>query len=414
MTIDPAILTALLPWADKILLLTVITFLFALARGQSAPTFPLAPPAATPPVTPPAVPPVVAPPVVAPPVVEPPVQPPVVVPPVVPPVVPTTPPIIVAPGIPRFTNITTTSFAGAKDTQKSKESGYTGKIIDSSKPGAALPYHFPGTPPVIRVFCRGKTVDCPIVDIGPWNTHDPYWDHPGARPQAETGKDTSGRVTNRAGLDITPGAWAALGKTGDLDLITDVTSWDFITVLDKGGGVPATPPTIPPAPASGGTVLQSNVWPTQADCPSFYGSPSVVASSLVKVTCPWTFTVEGTHSNQITTHKKCAASLERVLNYIWEQCGKDPAKIHEFGYDIFDGSYNPRNIAGTNTPSVHSYAAAMDWNAAANPQHAPLSQTKFKADSLIVFAFKAESWVWGGDWSPASIDVMHFQAARVR
>jgi hypothetical protein len=132
------------------------------------------------------------------------------------------------------------------------------------------------------------------------------------------------------------------------------------------------------------------------------------------VTCPWTFTVEGTHSNKITIHKKCAASLERVLNYIWEQCGKDPAKIHEFGYDVFDGSYNPRNIAGTNTPSVHSYAAAMDWNAAANPQHAPLSQTKFKEDSLIVFAFKTEGWIWGGDWSPASIDAMHFQAARVR
>jgi len=102
------------------------------------------------------------------------------------------------------------------------------------------------------------------------------------------------------------------------------------------------------------------------------------------------------------------------LNFIWENVGKSQDKIHEFGYDVYDGSYAVRSIRGGASPSMHSYGVAMDWNAAANPQHAPLSETKFKPDSLIVKAFKDEGWTWGGDWSPGSIDAMHFQAARVR
>lgn len=317
-----------------------------------------------------------------------------------------------APGIPRFTNIVATSFAGANDSAFSKRSAYTGKTIDSTAPGAALPYHFPGTPPTIRVFCRGKTVDCPIVDVGPWNTHDPYWDT-GARPQAESGTDTTGRHTNRAGLDLTPGAWAALGKTGNLDAVTDTVSWDFVSVLDKGNVPPVVPPPVGPGPIAGGTVLQHNSWPKQSEAMSFFGNPASAgweAANLVKVTCPWKFTTGG---QTILIHRKLADSLNRVLNYIWEQCGKSQAQIHAFGYDVFDGSYNYRPIAGTSTLSEHAYGAAIDWNAAANPQHATASQTKFKEDSLIVQAFKGEGWSWGGDWSPAYRDAMHVQALGV-
>ncbi len=324
---------------------------------------------------------------------------------------PITPPVPPAPGIPRFTGITTTSFAGVGDTAKSKESAYypahyPTKIIDSNKPGAALPYHFPGVPPIIRVFFRGKTVDCPIVDVGPWNEHDPYWDH-GARPQAESGTDTTGRRTNHAGLDLTPGAWAALGKTGNLDAITDITSWDFVSVLDHGNTPPVPVPPVGPAqpPVTGGTVLQRNTWPTQAECPAFYGdSEAAIQAQLVTVHVPWLMNGK---TQTIEIHRKCADSLTRIVNYIWEYCGKSQDKVHEFGYDIFDGSFNWRYIAGTHTPSVHSYGAAVDFDAAANPIRNP---GKFKPESLIVHAFTEESWIWLGP----TFDPMHFQAARVR
>jgi hypothetical protein len=37
----------------------------------------------------------------------------------------------------------------------------------------------------------------------------------------------------------------------------------------------------------------------------------------------------------------------------------------------------------------------------------------FQDSSLIVQAFEAEGWVWGGRWSGRSIDAMHFQACTV-
>ena len=212
-----------------------------------------------------------------------------------------------------------------------------------------------------------------------------------ARPVDWGPNAKTGRVA-----DLSPGLAAKIGLNTD----------DTVEVSIPLPAAGPTQPPLPLPPVTGGTVLQHNAWPKQSQAMSFFGSPG---SNLVKVMCPWELTVEGTKSHTITIHQKCAESLTRVLNYIWEQCGKSQEKINEFGYNVFDGSFNERNIAGTGTPSQHSWGAAMDWNAAANPQHAPLTKTKFKKDSLIVQAFKAEGWTWGGDWSPASIDAMHVQ-----
>jgi hypothetical protein len=217
-----------------------------------------------------------------------------------------------------------------------------------------------------------------------------------ARP-ADWGPNVrTGRVA-----DLSPGLAAKLGLNTDDTVEVSVP-------LPAGGPAQPDQPTTPPVTA-GGDTLQKLVWPTQAEVWSGFYDPV----KLVHVQCPWVFTVEGTHSQTITIHEKCAASLTRVLNFIWENAGKSQDKIHEFGYDVYDGSYAVRSIRGGSSPSMHSYGVAMDWNAAANPQHAPLSKTKFKPDSLIVKAFKDEGWTWGGDWSPGSIDAMHFQAARV-
>ena len=87
---------------------------------------------------------------------------------------------------------------------------YTGGInITDDELGVALPYRFKGERPTIRVFKDGKSVDCEIVDVGPWNINDPYWET-GARPQAESGTDNTGRRTNKAGIDLTPAAADAL------------------------------------------------------------------------------------------------------------------------------------------------------------------------------------------------------------
>jgi uncharacterized protein (TIGR02594 family) len=118
------------------------------------------------------------------------------------------------------TNIIATVFGG-------NQSAY-GPPIDDNSPGVALPYRFEGVRPRVHVVNAktGATVDCDIVDIGPWNINDPYW-QTGARPQAESGTDLGqtgqARHTNGAGIDLTAAAAKAIGIDGK-----GLVSWSFI------------------------------------------------------------------------------------------------------------------------------------------------------------------------------------------
>jgi hypothetical protein len=62
---------------------------------------------------------------------------------------------------------------------------------------------------------------CDIVDVGPWNGNDPYWET-GGRPQAESGVAQDGRRTNLAGIDLTPAAARQLGIDGK-----GAVEWEF-------------------------------------------------------------------------------------------------------------------------------------------------------------------------------------------
>jgi hypothetical protein len=107
--------------------------------------------------------------------------------------------------------VTGTVFGGPKDDQ---DVAYADVAPGwPNRPGVALPFKFRGPRPKVIVSADSKIVTCQIVDVGPWNTHDPYW-MTGARPQAESGKDMSGRPTNGAGIDLTPAAAAAIGLDG--------------------------------------------------------------------------------------------------------------------------------------------------------------------------------------------------------
>lgn len=103
----------------------------------------------------------------------------------------------------QFTGITATVFGGPGDEQPTAYSDV--RAGWANRPGVALPYRFPGVRPMVTVSRNGKTVDCPVIDVGPWNTKDPYW-LTGTRPQAESGTDLTGRRTNLAGIDLTPEA----------------------------------------------------------------------------------------------------------------------------------------------------------------------------------------------------------------
>jgi hypothetical protein len=157
------------------------------------------------------------------------------------------------------------------------------------------------------------------------------------------------------------------------------------------------------------------IWPLQSQCLSFYGDPRQTGwlhANTEEVVCPWQLYMGSIPVKSITIHKKCVESLTKVLNNIWEALAKDESKIKQLRYDQYSGSFNLRLIRGSSSAmSMHAFAAAIDWDADENQQHS--QKHLFEDDSLLVVKFKEEGWIWGGDWSPGSIDAMHVQAARV-
>jgi hypothetical protein len=150
-------------------------------------------------------------------------------------------PVAQAPTVQLFSGITATVFGGAADPNTS---AYDGHLIDDTEFGVALPARFSVPRPQVRVWDAGKSVICNIVDVGPWNTNDPYW-QTGARPEAESGVDSRGRKTNRAGIDLTPAAARAIGVDGK-----GTVGWEFVNMPASGptsdpGPVPAAGSTLP-------------------------------------------------------------------------------------------------------------------------------------------------------------------------
>ncbi|WKL57223.1 M15 family metallopeptidase [Asticcacaulis sp. ZE23SCel15] len=164
------------------------------------------------------------------------------------------------------------------------------------------------------------------------------------------------------------------------------------------------------------------VWPLQSQCKAFYGDPTSVIRGapapnaewermhLVKVFIPWSAHASWDKDLRIRTlrvHSKCAASLERVLNAIWEAVGRDQNEIDRIGMSSVGGGHNWRLMRGGNALSTHSYGCAVDFD----PERNGLGDNSPAMDKRVIKAFTDEGWVWGGQWKRP--DGMHFQAARV-
>ena len=118
--------------------------------------------------------------------------------------------------------ITCTMFGGVNDPN---QSAYDEHWISDQELGCALPFKWKTKkrPQVLVVnTANHRRVTTQIVDVGPWNTNDPYW-QTNTRPQAESGVDNSGRETNLAGIDLTPGAAKAIGLDG-----MGLVNWRFV------------------------------------------------------------------------------------------------------------------------------------------------------------------------------------------
>lgn len=111
----------------------------------------------------------------------------------------------------------------------------TGYLVDPKVPFVALP-STAALRQWVRLYNPATQRSCRalVLDVGPWNETDHAyvfqpatvdkdgpWGKP-VRPAAESGKDTRGRITNHAGIDLGERVWSLLGMTDNSDI-----SWAF-------------------------------------------------------------------------------------------------------------------------------------------------------------------------------------------
>lgn len=164
-----------------------------------------------------------------------------------------------------------------------------------------------------------------------------------------------------------------------------------------------TAPATPVTPPSDFPILH------QSECLGHFGNPFSAgfrSKWLVDVQSPYLMHMGGVPIHNMQINREAAASLLRVLNHVWDVCGRDPGKIAAIHADQWSGTYNPRNMRGLNAISMHAYGLAIDFDAPHNALHA--TNHFFQRGNPLVDAFLAERWTWGGDWQTRP-DAMHFQ-----
>jgi hypothetical protein len=166
-----------------------------------------------------------------------------------------------------------------------------------------------------------------------------------------------------------------------------VTTPEQKAMIDRAWS--GTPPTAPAAASGGGTNA-----PPGTSTPATPQNLADIHPDLTQFTLP-----SGVGA---TVAKSAAPQFQGLLT-----------DLEAAGYKLdpnTTGGYNPRTIAGTNTPSQHAYGLAMDVNWQRNPRGAN-TQADIPPDLARKLAAK---WglTWGGDWQGADRDPMHFEVAR--
>lgn len=154
-------------------------------------------------------------------------------------------------------------------------------------------------------------------------------------------------------------------------------------------------------------------FPKQSRVEDFYGPHGVSGGfepprKEIKLPFPIYYTDDNGVSViwKLRPHEKCADSLLRVFERLDAAFPTDADK-RIAGILNYDGLYNPRPMRGGSAWSMHSWAIAIDLDAAVNgnTQHWP---TSAMMPLEVMECFAREGWTSAGAfWSR---DAMHFQA----
>jgi hypothetical protein len=110
--------------------------------------------------------------------------------------------------------------------------------------------------------------------------------------------------------------------------------------------------------------------------------------------------------HKVVVHARVAPALARVAERLKPLLAADPS-LRKFVSPL-GGTLNVRKIAGTDRMSAHAYGIAIDLNPdLSNYWRWDKHGWRNRIPQVIVDAFEAEGFIWGGRW--AHFDTMHFE-----
>jgi hypothetical protein len=181
---------------------------------------------------------------------------------------------------------------------------------------------------------------------------------------------------------------------------TDIKYSDLVVKTDQGKIKTASPVDI--------VNKKANLSPTtgQSAVISKYGEIGD-KSQLTTLTFPYPMYYGGKLTKTTTVHKLAKDSLESILKEILNTYGLK--RIKELKLDQFDGLYNIRNKRGGSTPSIHSWAIAIDINATDNSLRARTGTALFSKPEYQQFINIWYKYGWKSFGKELGYDWMHFQ-----
>lgn len=160
------------------------------------------------------------------------------------------------------------------------------------------------------------------------------------------------------------------------------------------------------SPAQGPTLPVQNqpatsALPPTSPLPGMSSSPGMTKLPVTGIPAPTLTTIKAASGAPFRVAASAAPAFQGLLG-----------DLETAGYKVrpeASSGYNDRFIAGTQTPSNHAFGTAIDINSDTNPKGektaadipAPLANTLAKKWGLT----------WGGNWSGADRDPMHFELA---
>lgn len=130
------------------------------------------------------------------------------------------------------------------------------------------------------------------------------------------------------------------------------------------------------APATVSAQAKTSDFPTppkQSDMATYYGA---IGTGHTRIVCPYPLFASWDTKSPISSfiiHEKAAPSALAALTKIKEVY--TPEQIAAYGFNLFGGCYNDRDMRGGTNKSTHAYAAAIDFD----PLRNQLKWTKDKA-----------------------------------